>query len=59
MDNVLNCVRLLTLKIFRVVLQASLAHKANHSFEPNGKFILFQHPRFGPVPAIVTTTEVK
>ena len=38
--------------------QASLAHKANHSFEPNGKFTLFKHPRFGPVPVIVTTREV-
>ena len=27
--------------------KASLAHKANHSFKPNGKFILFHHPRFG------------
>ncbi len=59
MENVLNYEHLQTLKIFRMFLQASLAHKANHSFEPNGKFILFQHPRFGPVPAIVTTTEVK
>lgn len=39
--------------------KASLAHKANHSFQPNGKFILFHHPRFGPVPAISTTTNVE
>ena len=37
---------------------ASLAHKANHSFKPNAKFILFYHPRFGPVPALVTTLPV-
>lgn len=26
---------------------ATLAHKANHSFEPNVEWILFEHPRFG------------
>ena len=29
------------------------------SFQPNGKFRLFEHPRFGKVPAIVTTCEVE
>ena len=32
--------------------KASLAHKANHSFMPNAKFVLFHHPRFGKVPAL-------
>ena len=32
----------------------SLAHKTNHSFKPNAKFTLFYHPRFGPVPALVS-----
>ena len=27
--------------------QASLAHKANHSFQPNSGFVRFQHPRYG------------
>ena len=27
--------------------QASLAHKANHSFQPNSGFVRFHHPRFG------------
>ena len=27
--------------------RATLAHKANHSFEPNVEWILFEHPRFG------------
>ena len=38
--------------------KASLAHKANHSFTPNCRFTLFDHPRFGPVPAVITTKEV-
>ena len=39
--------------------QASLAHKANHSFNPNGKFVLFEHPRFGKVPSIITIKDVE
>ena len=31
---------------------ASLAHKANHSFNPNAKFCSFYHPRFGLIPAL-------
>ena len=27
--------------------RASLAHKANHSFQPNSAFVRFHHPRFG------------
>ena len=26
---------------------ASLAHKANHSFNPNCQFVVFDHPKFG------------
>ena len=32
--------------------RASCAHKCNHSFEPNAKFVLYCHPRFGKVPSI-------
>jgi hypothetical protein len=35
-----------------------LAHKTNHSFDPNAKFFLFDHPRFGKVPAIKTLEEI-
>ena len=38
---------------------ASLAHKANHSFCPNAKFCLFYHPRFGPVPALRSTRQLR
>jgi len=38
--------------------RASLAHKANHSFTPNAKFSLFEHPRFGKVPAVMLTEDV-
>ena len=31
---------------------ASLAHKTNHSFRPGARFCLFDHPRFGDIPAI-------
>ncbi len=39
--------------------KASLAHKANHSFSPNGQFTLFDHARFGKVPAIITLDEIE
>jgi len=38
---------------------ATLAHKTNHSFEPNAKFVLFDHPRFGKVPAVETIQPVQ
>ena len=38
--------------------RASLAHKTNHSFTPNAKFSLFQHPRFGKIPAVKLTADV-
>ena len=31
---------------------ASVAHKANHSFDPNAKFSSFYHPRFGLIPSL-------
>ncbi|XP_040573515.1 uncharacterized protein [Lepeophtheirus salmonis] len=37
--------------------KASLSHKANHSFEPNAKFTLFHHARFGLIPSLVITAE--
>lgn len=38
--------------------RASLAHKTNHSFTPNCRFALFDHPRFGPVPSVQTVADV-
>ena len=35
--------------------RASLAHKANHSFQPNCGFRRFQHPRFGLGCLAITT----
>ena len=37
---------------------ASLAHKANHSFDPNVQFVSAAHPRFGRVPALKTIRDV-
>lgn len=31
---------------------ATLAHKANHSFQPNAEWLLFEHPRFGLIRAL-------
>ena len=39
--------------------RASLAHKTNHSFTPNAKFSLFDHPRFGKVPAVQLIEDVQ
>ena len=38
---------------------ATLAHKTNHSFQPNSQFIVFEHPMFGSVPAIMTIRDVQ
>jgi hypothetical protein len=38
--------------------KASLAHKCNHSFTPNATFSLFDHPRFGPIPAVETIADI-
>ncbi|CAH1247539.1 SETD7 [Branchiostoma lanceolatum] len=37
---------------------ASLGHKVNHSFSPNSKYDLFQHPRFGFIKCIRTMKPV-
>ena len=38
---------------------ATLGHKANHSFTPNGTFDLFEHPRFGLIRAILSQEEIR
>jgi len=38
---------------------ATLAHKINHSFTPNAKFVDFLHPRFGRIVAVKTSCNVK
>eukprot|EP00118_Oscarella_pearsei_P004841 m.21322 g.21322 ORF g.21322 m.21322 type:complete len:260 (+) comp28160_c0_seq2:733-1512(+) len=38
---------------------ASLGHKANHSFEANCKYDLFDHPRFGLIKSIRTLRRIK
>ena len=45
--------------IFGVLFRATTAHKCNHSFDPNAKFILGFHPRFGQVPSVQTLREVQ
>ena len=37
---------------------ASLAHKTNHSFMPNAELVIFDHPRFGLVPSILSTQDI-
>ena len=44
---------------FWVIFSATTAHKCNHSFDPNAKFILGFHPRFGQVPSVQTLREVQ
>lgn len=39
--------------------KASLAHKTNHSFMPNAEFVVFDHPRFGLVPCVLATLDIK
>ena len=38
---------------------ASLAHKTNHSFMPNSEFMVFDHPRFGVIPCVLSTHDIK
>lgn len=38
---------------------ATLAHKTNHSFLPNGEFVSFDHPRLGIIPCICTSHDVE
>jgi len=39
--------------------KASLAHKTNHSFLPNAELVVFDHPRFGLVPCVLATHDIK
>jgi hypothetical protein len=41
------------------ILVLVLAHKVNHSFEPNAKFDAFDHPQFGLIPYIVTIVDIE
>ena len=41
------------------VYNATLGHKANHSFTPNGTFDLFEHPRFGLISAISSLMDIR
>jgi len=36
----------------------SLAHKCNHSFSPNGQFVVFDHPKFGLIPCVSTIADI-
>ena len=38
---------------------ASLAHKTNHSFQPNAQFTVFDHPKFGVIPCVATIVDVQ
>ena len=38
---------------------ASLAHKANHSFNPNCQYVPVEHPRFGRIPGLKTIKAVR
>jgi len=37
---------------------ATLAHKVNHSFQPNCQFGLYHHPMYGTVPCVTTISQV-
>merc|ERR1719323_2200388 len=37
----------------------SLAHKCNHSFTPNGQFVVFDHPKFGLIPCVSTISDIQ
>ena len=39
--------------------RGSLAHKCNHSFTPNAQFVVFDHPKFGLIPSVSTTADVR
>ena len=38
---------------------ATLAHKTNHSFQPNAQFTVFDHPKFGLIPCIATIVDIQ
>jgi len=37
----------------------TLAHKCNHSFIPNGEFVVFNHPKFGLIPCITSIADIQ
>ena len=37
---------------------ATVAHKINHSFNPNCRFSKYIHPMFGPIPCVITSEHV-
>ncbi len=37
---------------------ASLAHKCNHSFLPNSEFVVFDHPKFGLIPCLLSIADI-
>ena len=39
--------------------RATLAHKINHSFDPNCRWGVINHPTFGRVPRVVTLKDLK
>jgi hypothetical protein len=38
---------------------ASLAHKCNHSFLPNSEFVVFDHPKFGLIPCLLSIADIQ
>ena len=38
---------------------ASLSHKTNHSFMPSAEFEVYNHPRFGLIPCLVSITSIE
>jgi len=36
----------------------TLAHKCNHSFLPNSEFVVYDHPKFGVIPCIITIADI-
>lgn len=38
---------------------ASLAHKCNHSFLPNAEFVVFDHPKFGLIPCLLSIADIR
>lgn len=36
-----------------------MAHKTNHSFAPNSEFVEFRHPKYGVIPCIITTKDIR
>lgn len=41
------------------VYNATLGHKINHSFAPNCRWDVMEHPAFGRIPRVVTLIDLK